>query len=124
MNFKFSQIKDLSPKKKGLALGILLGLVIGFFYLGKSEEMPKWRTAKIDRGPIRQRITATGTLSGLIQVNIGSQISGIVSNLYVDFNTPVKKGQKLAEIDPTTYAALVSDAQATVQKTTQISNDA
>lgn len=78
--------------------------------------MPKWRTTKIDRGPIRQRITSTGTLSGLLQVNIGSQISGIVSNLYVDFNTPVKKGQKLAEIDPTTYMALVSDAQATVKK--------
>ncbi|MFZ9835341.1 MAG: efflux RND transporter periplasmic adaptor subunit [Holophagaceae bacterium] len=101
-----------------------MGLVIFFFFFNNTEEMPKWRTAKIDRGPIRQRITSTGTLSGLLQVNIGSQISGIVSNLYVDFNTPVKKGQKLAEIDPTTYAALVSDAQATVQKTTQIFNDA
>ncbi|MFM8622875.1 MAG: efflux RND transporter periplasmic adaptor subunit [Holophagaceae bacterium] len=124
MNFKFSNLKNLSLKKKGIVLGTLVGLVIFFFFFNNTEEMPKWRTTKIDRGPIRQRITSTGTLSGLLQVNIGSQISGIVSNLYVDFNTPVKKGQKLAEIDPTTYAALVSDAQATVQKTTQISNDA
>ena len=124
MDFKFSNLRNLSLKKKGIVLGTLVGLVIFFFFFNNTEEMPKWRTSKIDRGPIRQRITSTGTLSGLLQVNIGSQISGIVSNLYVDFNTPVKKGQKLAEIDPTTYAALVSDAQATVQKTTQISNDA
>ena len=124
MDLKFSQFNSLSRKKKGLVLGTLIGVILVIFYLSNGEDMPKWRTVKIDRGPIRQRITSTGTLSGLLQVNIGSQISGIVSNLYVDFNTPVKKGQKLAEIDPTTYAALVSDAQATVQKTTQIANDA
>ncbi len=124
MKIKTLNWKDFSLKKKKIIAGLFLILLVGSIYnIFKSEEMPKWKKAKIDRGAIRQRITSTGTLSGLLQVNIGSQISGIVSNLYVDFNTPVKKGQKLAEIDPTIYAAQVSDAEATVQRTTQIFND-
>ena len=68
---------------------------------GKDEI--KWRTAKVDRGSITQRITATGTLNALIQVPVGTQVSGVVVSLTADFNSLVKKGQVIGQIDPTPW---------------------
>ncbi len=86
------------------------------YMLNKPKEAVKWRMAPVQRGSLKQRISASGTLSGLIQVTVGSQVSGTISNLYVDYNSQVKKGQPIAQIDTTVYAATVQDAKANVSK--------
>ncbi len=81
----------------------------------------RYETASVARGDIVQHVTASGTLSAVVSVDVGSQVSGQISALYVDFNSPVKKGQLVAEIDPTVYEAAqrqaegqLASAQATV----------
>jgi HlyD family secretion protein len=71
----------------------------------------QYETAKAARGDIVQRVTASGTLSAVVSVDVGSQVSGKISALNVDFNSPVKKGQLIAEIDPTVYEASLRQAQ-------------
>lgn len=97
--------------------GIVIVAGGGVVYLLNSpKDAVKWRMAPIQRGNLQQRISASGTLSGLIQVTVGSQVSGTISNLYVDYNSQVKKGQPIAQIDTTVYAATVQDAKANVSK--------
>ncbi|MDE3245298.1 MAG: efflux RND transporter periplasmic adaptor subunit [Acidobacteriota bacterium] len=86
------------------------------YLLNSPKDAVKWRMAPIQRGNLQQRISASGTLSGLIQVTVGSQVSGTISNLYVDYNSQVKQGQPIAQIDTTVYAATVQDAKANVSK--------
>lgn len=76
----------------------------------------KWRTAPVARGPLQQRISATGTLSALVQVTVGSQVSGTIAALYVDYNSQVRKGQPIAQIDPTLLQATLTDAQAGLER--------
>lgn len=77
----------------------------------KQERAPAWQTAVVTRGEIIQSITASGTLNPVTNVQVGSQISGIIQKLYVDFNSPVKAGQVVAELDPATYRANVLSAE-------------
>lgn len=72
---------------------------------------PKYETTPAARGDLVQHITASGTLSALISVDVGSQVSGKISTLNADFNSPVKKGQVVAEIDPTIYQAAFRQAE-------------
>src|SRR6478672_13689171 len=67
-----------------------------------------WRTAPVERGDIRVAISATGTLSAISTVEVGSQISGQVTDVLVDYNAQVHKGQVLARIDPSTYQAQIA----------------
>ena len=77
---------------------------------GKSE--PKYRTEIAGVGTVAETVSATGTISAVTTVQVGSQVSGIVAQLYADFNSPVKKGQLLAELDPTPFLAQVEQRQA------------
>ena len=77
----------------------------------KTAESP-FVTAKVDRGRISARVTASGTLSALVTVQVGSQVSGRIQNLYVDYNSPVKKGQVIARIDPQLYQAAAEQSRA------------
>jgi HlyD family secretion protein len=70
----------------------------------------KYETASVSRGEIVQHVTASGSLSALVSVDVGSQVSGKIIALYADFNSPVKKGQLVAEVDPTVYAAALRQA--------------
>ncbi|MGH8094490.1 MAG: efflux RND transporter periplasmic adaptor subunit [Chthoniobacterales bacterium] len=70
-----------------------------------------YRTTEVSRGPITQAVTATGTLNPVVNVQVGSQISGNISKLYVDYNSNVKAGQVVAEIDPAVFKAAVTQAQ-------------
>src|SRR5689334_19242427 len=70
-----------------------------------------YQTATITRGPITQAVTATGTLNPVINVQVGSQVSGNVSKLFVDFNSQVKAGQVVAQIDPALFQATVTQAE-------------
>src|ERR1051326_4970707 len=73
-----------------------------------------YQTAIITRGPITQAVTATGTLNPVVNVQVGSQVSGNVSKLFVDFNSQVKAGQVVAQIDPALFQATVTQAEGDV----------
>src|SRR5262245_43648240 len=72
---------------------------------------PTYRTAKIERGDIAQRVNATGPINPIVNVAVGSQVSGIISKLYADFNSKVKEGQLVAELDPALFEAAVKQAE-------------
>jgi HlyD family secretion protein len=96
---------------------VLLAAVGGYFYLKRgSNGEAKFRWTKIDRGDVTATVTATGTLSAVTTVNVGSQVSGIIAKLYVDFNTQVKKGHLLAELDPTPFQQSVDQQRANLEK--------
>jgi len=80
------------------------------------KDEPKYRTEAADRGQIRMTVTATGTVSAVTTVQVGSQVSGVISRLYADFNSHVQKGQLLAELDPTTFQAQVEQRRADLTK--------
>lgn len=79
---------------------------------GRAKPKPKFDTAAVDRGRIVARVTASGTLSALVTVQVGAQVSGTIEKLFVDFNSPVKKGEVLAKIDPRLFVAAVEQAKA------------
>src|SRR5262249_10553538 len=70
-----------------------------------------YQTATIARGPITQAVTATGTLNPVVNVQVGSQVSGNIAKLFVDFNSDVKAGQVVAQIDPALFQATVTQAE-------------
>ena len=71
-----------------------------------------YRTDAVTRGPITEVVSATGDVSAIVTVNVGSQVSGTISKLYVDFNSLVKKDQPLADLDPRLFRAALERAQA------------
>ena len=75
---------------------------------------PKFVTVPAERGHLTARVTATGTLSALVTVQVGSQVSGRISQLFADYNSPVKKGQVIAKIDPQLFTAAVEQTKANV----------
>jgi HlyD family secretion protein len=81
-----------------------------------SKKGDQYRLEKVDHGNITQTVTATGTLSAVTTVQIGSQVSGVISRLYADFNSRVKKGQLLAELDPTPFQQQVEQRRADLTK--------
>ncbi len=88
----------------------------GYYYytarLAREEAKPEYTTTTVAKGDIVQNVTATGQLDAVLSVDVGSQISGQIVKLYADFNTPVKQGQKLVEIDPATYQQRLRQAEA------------
>jgi HlyD family secretion protein len=72
---------------------------------------PRYETEPAVRGDVVQHVTASGTLGAVVSVDVGSQVSGKIVALYVDYNSPVKKGQLVAEIDPTIYAATLRQVE-------------
>ncbi len=79
-----------------------------------SASESQYRTTTVERGDIRVAISSTGTLSAISTVTVGSQISGQVLDVLVDFNSPVKKGDVLARIDPSTYEAQIAQGSAQI----------
>jgi HlyD family secretion protein len=102
--------------KRLAALVVLLALAGagGWYWLqsrdGNAEV--KYRLAKVERGPIAAVVVASGTLNAVTTVQVGSQISGQVKEIYADFNTAVKKDQVIARIDPSTFELRVNQARA------------
>jgi HlyD family secretion protein len=97
-----------------VALGVVLVLaVVGWRHFhGKDDTKPAYETQAVDRGAIVARVTATGTLSALVTVTVGSQVSGRLAQINVDFNSPVTKGEVIAVIDPQLYEAALEQAKA------------
>jgi len=96
----------------GASVAVVVGISV--WRLAQADAAVAWRSARIERGDVTQRIEATGTLNALIQVPVGTQVSGVVTALYADFNSLVKKGQILARIDPTLLETQLADARAAV----------
>lgn len=107
--------------KKKFFFWLILILVIaaaafGYFYFYKGKESTvRYRTAKAERGSISSFVTANGTVNPVITVLVGSQVSGTIQKLYADYNSPVKQGQLIAQIDPAIFQAQVSQAKAKVE---------
>jgi HlyD family secretion protein len=101
-------------KKKIIIGGIILIAVAAaaFFLLRNKNGEVKFRTEKVTKGDIEMAVTATGTVNPVTTVLVGTQVSGTVKNIYVDFNSPVKKGQLIARIDPALFEAQVNQARA------------
>jgi len=109
----------MRQKKSVIAVGLVLILsVIGVLVhrLAFAKETTTYRFATIERGNLQSTVSATGTLNAVTTVSVGTQVSGQVSELLVDFNDHVKKGQLLARIDPTLAMQAVTDAQANLEK--------
>jgi HlyD family secretion protein len=105
--------------KKAIVVVIVLLLagVGGYaFFRRENGSGPKYRKAKLDRGDVVATVSATGTLSAVTTVNVGSQVSGIIAKLHADFNSAVKKGQLLAELDPTPFQQSVDQRRADLEK--------
>ncbi len=96
---------------------LLLAGAGGYAFLRKENgSAPKYRKAKLDRGDVVATVSATGSLSAVTTVNVGSQVSGIIAKLHADFNSAVKKGQLLAELDPTPFQQSVDQRRADLEK--------
>ncbi len=94
-------------------VALVAGLMVVYYARaeGKTPAV-RYDTATVDRGPVVAKVTASGTLSALVTVQVGSQVSGRIQTLYADFNSHVKKGELLAKIDPQLFQAAVEQAQA------------
>lgn len=88
-----------------------------FFFDEGEAAKPSYRTGKVDRGPIAVTITATGTLQAVTTVQVGTQISGIVQKLFVDFNDRVEEGQAVAQLDPNLLQVRLSQDKAALSRT-------
>ena len=100
------------------AIAVVAGVLVALFFLrrGRDDGGEQYRTDAASRGNITATASATGTLSAVTTVQVGSQVSGIISKLYADFNSQVQKGQVLAELDPTPFLQTVEQRQADVTK--------
>src|SRR5216117_1432010 len=94
-------------------LVVIVGLLIIAFVVRqcRTRGAANYQTATVTRGPITQAVTATGTLNPVVNVQVGSQVSGNISKLFADFNSQVKAGQVVAQIDPALFQATVTQAE-------------
>jgi HlyD family secretion protein len=106
-------------KRAGLIAILLLVLVglgtAGYVVATNRTQSAKYRTVKIERGAVVATVSATGNLNAVTTVQVGSQVSGQIKELFVDFNSPVKKGQLIARLDPDPFTARVNAARADVE---------
>ncbi|HEX2100587.1 MAG TPA: efflux RND transporter periplasmic adaptor subunit, partial [Candidatus Synoicihabitans sp.] len=98
---------------------IVLGAIGGGVYYWKSRQQspPSFNTTTVSRGDIVQAVTASGELQPVVQVEVSSQVSGIIHEVNVDFNSPVKTGDVIAQLDPATYDSRLKQAEAQLANT-------
>ena len=96
----------------GIGAVVIIALIIWLLSGGKKEQKVSFETAKVEKQDIKTSITATGTIEPVTSVTVGTQVSGIVSKLYVDYNSVVKKGQVIAELDKTNLISELNTAKA------------
>src|SRR5438128_3696592 len=106
--------------KRFLPVGVIIvALLIILLVVRRctSSSASNYQTATVTRGPITHLVTATGTLNPVVNVQVGSQVSGNIAKLYADFNSQVKAGQVVAQIDPMLFQAAVTQAEGDVANT-------
>src|SRR3989338_6009067 len=103
---------------KKILIGILIILILGsitFISLRDKNNDLKFKTEKVLRGDIEATVTATGTVNPVTTVLVGTQVSGTIKNIYVDFNSPVKKGEVIAQIDDAQFVTKLRQAEANLE---------
>jgi len=95
-----------------LVLIVIIAAGGAWYLLKKGDKAPQYKTASVHRTDLEATVTATGTVNAVTTVLVGTQVSGTINALYVDYNSPVTKGQLLAQIDPSTFQAQVDQARA------------
>ena len=105
-------------KTKIVWVAVILVAAVGLYLAinGRRKPEEKYRTAAVDQGDITQTVAATGALSAVTTVQVGSQVSGIIARLYADFNSKVKKGGLLAELDETPFKEKIAQNSAALDK--------
>ncbi|HVI25842.1 MAG TPA: efflux RND transporter periplasmic adaptor subunit [Xanthomonadaceae bacterium] len=107
-----------TPLRTSLLVAIVLAAALAALWWWRGhaagEQAGGYRTAQVERGDIRVAISATGTLSAISTVTVGSQVSGQVTEVLVDFNDKVRRGQVIARIDPSTYEAQIAQGNAQI----------
>lgn len=91
---------------------LIIAAIAAFTFSRGKSDAPNFRTEKISRGDIVSMVTAAGTVNAVTTVLVGTQVSGTIKEIYVDFNSRVKKGEMIARIDPSTFEAQVEQARA------------
>jgi HlyD family secretion protein len=109
------------PSRRRWAFGVLAVLVLagagyGYWRQQAGDGQPRYRFATVERGDVEYLVSSTGKLEPVTKVAVGTQVSGIISEILVDFNDQVQKGQVVARIDPTLLESAVRDAQANLAK--------
>jgi len=106
--------KGLGPlaRRWWIWLGLLLVVAAAVLLLRDHSATVQYKTMKVDRGAITATVSATGKVNAVVTVQVGSQVSGTIQKLFVDFNSPVKQGQVVAQIDPALFQAQVAQARA------------
>jgi HlyD family secretion protein len=97
-----------------VALALIIAFVVYRCTAG-GDSAPEYQTAVVERGNVVSRVSTSGTLQAVVTVDVGSQVSGRILDLYADFKSLVKKGERIAKIDPALFQASVVQAQANVQ---------
>src|SRR5438876_990624 len=95
-----------------VALVAAVALVGTLLYVVGRGSAPKIRVAHVGRGPLTVNVSATGTVNAVVTVQVGSQVTGRIQEILVDFNSPVRKGQLIARIDPESFDARATQARA------------
>lgn len=114
---KWIKLKLSNNKRLAVVLAAVAIMVSAGFYVWSTRATaPEYMTARVERGDLRNSVTATGTLQAVTTVLVGSQASGTISALYVDFNSTVKKGQVIAQLDPATSQAQVQQSRANLEQ--------
>lgn len=105
-------MKKISKIWIGIGIIAVLAIATWMFSGGKKEQTVTFDTAKVEPASIKNSVTATGSVEPVTSVTVGTQVSGIISRLYVDYNTVVKKGQIIAELDKTNLISELNTAKA------------
>ena len=109
-------MRQLLTKKKSLIAVVLVIVVAILAFAARKQRTPasQYFTARVESGPLRKVVNATGVVQTVVTVQVGSQVSGQVEELYADFNSVVKRGQLLAKLDARNFEAQVENSQASV----------
>src|SRR5947208_13504634 len=99
--------------RRNLIIAAIVLLIAAFFLFSRLERWnaAQFQTATVTRGPMTQTVTATGRLNPVVNVQVGSQVSGNIQKLFADFNSKVKAGEIVAQIDPVLFQATVTQAE-------------
>jgi HlyD family secretion protein len=114
-------------RQRWILTAVVMAAVLAFVWwwkLRSAEEAPKYRVAAVERGPIESLVSATGTVRPVIQVEVGSQVSGTVQRLFADYNSTVRRGQVLCQLEPSSFRARAALAAAAVARAVAALKDA
>ena len=108
----------LNRKTVSIVLAVVAAAGVAAYFMlhgGKSQVQVNFETAKVEKATIGSSITATGTIEAVTTVEVGTQVSGIIDKIYVDYNSPVKRGQVIAELDKTNLVSELNSANSNLQ---------